>query len=233
MSTSTGSRPVTALITPTPRRHFWIAVGAACALHSVLLLIASQAQPEKPLAAPVQRLQWRWVQPAVLPVPTMKHAPSAQEPSSPTHTRQARTKTAAAQDGSLPSAVSTNASASAATSLSSDVSIPTESNNQAPSQPALQLQLPASPPSRASTRTMLGQALNDARSNSRRTTLEDRIAQVTTGNDALQVDVLGEGRKRVHLNGRCLDVHQARISQIDPMNEVSQRAMPGVKRCDQ
>ncbi len=46
----------------------------------------------------------------------------------------------------------------------------------------------------------MGQALNDARSNSRPTTLEDRIAQVTTGNDALQVDVLGEGRKRVHLN---------------------------------
>ncbi len=80
---------------------------------------------------------------------------------------------------------------------------------------------------------MLGQALNDARGNSPRSRLEDRIAQVTTGNDALQVDVLGEGRKRVHLNGRCLDVHQARISQIDPMNEVSQRAMPGVKRCDQ
>jgi hypothetical protein len=218
----------------TLRRHFWIAVGTACALHVVLLLIASQVQPEKPPAAPLQRLQWRWVQPPVLPVPTMKQAPFPQEPSAPTYTRQVRTTTAAAQDGSLPSAVSTinNASASAATSPSSGVSNQTESPSQSPSQPALQLQLPASPPDRASTRSILGQALNDARGNSRSTTLEDRIAQAATGNDALLVDVLGEGRKRVHLNGRCLDVHQARISQIDPMNEVSQRAMPGVKRCD-
>jgi hypothetical protein len=103
----------------------------------------------------------------------------------------------------LPSAISTinnHASASAATSLSSGVSNQAESTNQAPSQPALQLQLPASPPDHPSTRSIMGQALNDARSNSRPTTLEDRIAQVTTGNDALQVDVLGEGRKRVHLN---------------------------------
>ena len=234
MSTSTGSRPVTAQITPTPRCHIWIAVGAACALHAVLLLVALKVQDGKPLTPPLQRLQWRWVQPQVLPVSITKQAPSPQEPASPPNTRQARKKTAAAQDNSLPSAISTinNASASTATSLSSSVSNQAESTNQAPSQPALQLQLPASSPNRPSTRSILGQALNDARSNSPRATLEDRIAQVTTGSDVLQVDVLGEGRKRVHLNGRCLDVHQARISQIDPMNEVSQRAMPSVKRCD-
>jgi hypothetical protein len=80
---------------------------------------------------------------------------------------------------------------------------------------------------------MLDQALNDKRSNSRRNTLEDGIAQATTGNDALQVEHLGDGRKRVRMSGRCVEVHQARISHIDPINEVSQRAMPGLRSCDQ
>lgn len=79
---------------------------------------------------------------------------------------------------------------------------------------------------------MRSQALNDARSNTRNNTLEERIGQVTTGNDGLHVDTLGEGRKRVRMNGRCVDVHQARIAQIDAMNEVSSRTMAGVKPCN-
>jgi hypothetical protein len=100
-----------------------------------------------------------------------------------------------------------------------------------PADAPLQLQLPTSSTGWTAPHSMRSHALNDARSNTRNNTLEDRIGQVTTGNDGLQVDTLGEGRKRVRMNGRCVDVHQARIAQIDPMNEVSMRAMPGLKPC--
>ena len=209
-------------------------MGGACALHAIFLIGGFQRQRDQPRDAPLQRLQWRLVPPQALPAPALEQAPSPREPSAATNTRGPRTKAAVRQEGTWAPTMTPidNATATTPSAQSFPESNQTESSRPAPSQTPLQLQLPISPPDRPSTRSPLGQALNDARGNSRSTTLEDRIAQATTGNDALQVDVLGEGRKRVHLNGRCLDVHQARISQIDPMNEVSQRAMPGVKRCD-
>ncbi len=215
-----------------------MAIGGACVLHAMLLMGAFHLRLERQPTAPAQRLQWRWVQSDVLPLPPIPQATAAtasREPRGSTNPRPARIDKETARGHSLPPAVSTlqNVNTSATTPTPSGMGEHSESTRPAPAQQPLQLQLPASPPDRPSASNLLNQALNDGRSNTRRTTLENRIAEVTTGSDGLRVEDLGEGRKRVHWRGHCLDVQQARISRIDPMNEVSQRATPGVNRCAQ
>ncbi len=97
---------------------------------------------------------------------------------------------------------------------------------------SLDLRLPAPSLRATTTPSVRSQALNDGRSNTRTPGLEEQIRNATTRNDVLQIEDRGDGRKRVRLNGHCFDVHQARISQIDAMNDVSARAMAGVKPCD-
>ena len=76
------------------------------------------------------------------------------------------------------------------------------------------------------------QALNDPRGNSRAPhRLEEGIRNATTRNDRFEVEERGLGRRRVRGGGRCVDVQQARIAQIDPMNEVSARTMAVVEPC--
>jgi hypothetical protein len=101
--------------------------------------------------------------------------------------------------------------------------------------PPLDLRLPSAgmgPAAAMAPQSVRSQALNDPRSNLRAPLLEERIANATTRNDKLQEEDRGEGRKRVRQNGRCVDVYQARIAQIDAMNEVSRRAMSAVKPCE-
>jgi hypothetical protein len=104
--------------------------------------------------------------------------------------------------------------------------------------PPLDLRLPAAGTrmmrsDSASPQSMRDQALNDPHSNVRPASLEERIASATTRNDKLQVENRGEGRKRVSMHGQCWDVHQARISQIDPINDVSRRTMSTAKPCEE
>ena len=233
MSTTADSLPISGTIAPTPQPLFWMALGGACVLHVLLLWLlgASQPHPDRPLDKPFPRLQWRWVPPSTSDQPAVKPAHSKAEPPEPKDNQQARKTVRDVDQGRLPTAPNTNGDANASSSAG-DTSVQAESSTDTPFQAPLQLQLPTARPGEPRPTSVRGLALNDARSNSRASSLEDRIAQATTGNDALQVDNLGDGRKRVRMNGRCVDVHQARISQIDAMNEVSARAMPGLKTCD-
>ncbi|MFM8898853.1 MAG: hypothetical protein ACKOF9_02765 [Burkholderiales bacterium] len=216
------------------QRRVLIAVGAACALHALLLMGLLKNAPPTPshrLAAPSkERLQWRWLPATATPV---------------NGTRSVEThKDAIGPRAAIPPAARPTVGRPAGRTYSpheqqtepSDLPSQASARPPLPSAPLtadapLQLQLPTSPPAWESTHSIRSQALNDTRSNTGRNTLEDRIGQVTTGNDGLHVDTLGEGRKRVRMNGRCVDVHQARIAQIDAMNEVSSRTMAGVKPC--
>ena len=234
MSTAADSLPMAEKIAQTPRACFWIALGGAFVLHVLLLWLlgTAQPQPEKPVGTPSQRLQWRWIPPATVHQPAEKPVLSLAQPSGTTEMMQARKNSRDTGKSILPTASTANGGINTSSSAG-DAPVQQESSTHSPAQAPLQLQLPASLRSRPATNSMLDQALNDNRSNSRRNTLEDGIAHATTGNDALQVEHLGDGRKRVRMSGRCVEVHQARISQIDPINEVSQRAMPGLRSCDQ
>jgi hypothetical protein len=234
MSTAADSLPMAEKIAQTPRACFWIALGGASVLHVLFLSLlgTAQPQPDKPVGTPSQRLQWRWVPPATVHQPAEKPAPTLAQPPGPMEMRQARKNTRDDGKSILPAASTANGEINTSSSAG-DAPVHQESSTHSPIQAPLQLQLPASLRSRPATNSMLDQALNDNRSNSRRNTLEDGIAHATTGNDVLQVDKLGEGRERVRMNGRCVEVHQARIAQIDPMNEVSRRSVAGLKRCDQ
>ncbi len=76
------------------------------------------------------------------------------------------------------------------------------------------------------------QALNDPRANSRAPQrLEEGIRNATTRNDRFEEEERGLGRRRVRGWGRCVDVQQARVAQIDPMNEVSARTMAATGPC--
>ncbi len=106
-----------------------------------------------------------------------------------------------------------------------------------PPPPPLDLSLPARPwiaPADAPRpgSGVRAQALNDPRANSRAPhRLEEGIRNATTRNDRAEVEERGLGRRRVRGGGRCVDVQQARIAQIDPMNEVSARTMAVVEPC--
>ncbi|WP_198937940.1 hypothetical protein, partial [Pelomonas sp. KK5] len=79
----------------------------------------------------------------------------------------------------------------------------------------LNLALPAAPPASAPLRNP---ALDDPRANTRRASLETRIAN-TVGDGALHEEALGPGRNRFRQGSSCVETAQSRIAQIDPMNE--------------
>jgi hypothetical protein len=229
----------------TTRGPVLIALGAAVGLHVLLLLWGfpaatpgrSQAQTQ---AAP--HLVWRWLAPApqaesttatrtvqrelhhpsVATPPSRAATPTSNAPTThPVHTTNMGTS------GDTTNLVSPAGASDPIVDAPSDA-IP----NSASGSNALDLRLPAPALRGFTTPHVRSQALNDGRSNTRPRSLEQDIAAATTGNDGLLVEDRGLGRKRVRTSGRCVDVHQARIAQIDAMNEVSARVMPGLKSCD-
>jgi hypothetical protein len=104
----------------------------------------------------------------------------------------------------------------------------------APSPGKSALRLNWAPPSRpthpASAPTVREQALNDARSNTQRTTAEARMAQ-SVGDDRLQEEVLGDGRRRIRKDAACADVHRTHIAQLNPF-DARLRDLHVAKPCD-
>jgi hypothetical protein len=224
-----------------PTRPVLVALGLALGLHGLLLVWGRLALPPAPSAAQTPaatRLMWRWVAP-----PKVQNTPVADASLPRRTTRHSITTTTPAQRGqrspgephpAWSNPVNPQLVGPASPSGAPGQEVDARSN---PSEPAaagspLDLRLPTPSLRDTTTTSVRGQALNDVRSNTRAPSLEDHIAHATTRNDRLELEDRGLGRKRVRMNGRCVDVHQARISQIDPMNEVSARALPGLKACD-
>lgn len=229
-----------------PTRPVLIALGAALGLHVLLLIGGLHGAPStryenemRPHPAP--HLVWHWV----LPSQSASTAPAStaqQERSLPSAaTRSSRIAPPASNVQSAAPAMQALARTRGETATFTAPSNDSESAVHAPSGAAadavatngeLDLRLPAPSLRGVSAPSLRSQALNDVRSNTRSPHLEERIAAATTGHDGLQVEDRGMGRKRVRMNGRCVEAHPARVAQIDPMNEVSARAMPGLKPCD-
>jgi hypothetical protein len=92
----------------------------------------------------------------------------------------------------------------------------------------LKLALP--PRHRTQAASMVGAAMNDARSNSPAKTLESRLAAVM-GDGRWTREDLGEGRKRYRRGAQCIETRPFRGAQIDPFNESLRNAPDLVGDC--
>ena len=74
------------------------------------------------------------------------------------------------------------------------------------------------------------QALTDPRSNTRRPTAEARMAQAV-GDNRLQEEARGDGRRRLRKDGACVDVQRTQMAQLNPFDSRLQDLNVG-KPCD-
>jgi hypothetical protein len=74
------------------------------------------------------------------------------------------------------------------------------------------------------------QALDDPRANPVHKTLESHIAAANPS-DALVIEDLGGGRRRMRKGNDCVEVHDARIAGIEPFNQSVSPSMKGAMTC--
>lgn len=92
----------------------------------------------------------------------------------------------------------------------------------------------ALPPSRAgSAAEARAPALRDPRANSRPTRGATDALRALAGDPRLREETLaGEGRRRVHAGGGCVEVHTARAAQLDPFNQSVSPLPAQIRPCD-
>jgi hypothetical protein len=89
---------------------------------------------------------------------------------------------------------------------------------------------PSRPARRGNTPSVREQALNDARANTQRRSFEARMTQAV-GDDRLQEETLGDGRRRIRKGAVCADVHRTHIAQLNPFDS-RLRDLNVAKPCD-
>lgn len=190
-----------------PRRPGVGVAAAVAALHlaAALALLGARAWPDRRATTPAQAIEVRLI---TAPV-SRDQAQRKPERDAPAPTSASKTAAqGAAQAITLPPV---DASQSAPPAVATPVPAA-----DTPAAPALILDLPrsASAPQR-----WRSPALDDARANTPRRTLEAMIAGTMRGDDRLFEEPLGDGRIRYRRGSECALVTPARGAAIDPFNQ--------------
>lgn len=82
-------------------------------------------------------------------------------------------------------------------------------------------------------RDVRGQVLRDPRANSARRSPTDGLEALAGDRTRLAEERLaGEGRRRITIRGKCFEVHDARIGQLDPFTQSSTPTPKQARPCD-
>jgi hypothetical protein len=220
---------------PRRRRGLWPTWLLSAVLHAGLIVAwLNQAGPSVPRQVP--RMEVRIVPSPLTPPRAAAPAAQAQPPQgqaadlSPLRKPAARASQPAAitpqrkpepGDSPLPQLPSPDAAAIGDRQPSPSSTLQ-EPPSAAPASPGKStLRLDWTPPSRpaqpSSTPSVREQALNDARANTQGLRAEARMAQAV-GDDRLQEEALGDGRRRIRKGTVCADVHRTHIAQLNPFD---------------
>jgi hypothetical protein len=201
-------------------------------LHGGLLLAwLSTPTPRPP--APLPPAAIVWLQPPAAPTPPPRPvrrppaaAPDARAAPEPTRVPVQRPARRAPVE---PEAITLPLPLQPAPASSPSVAVPPAGPADPASSP-LQLALP--PGSWAEPTSPAARALNDPRANSghRPGTALSRLGE--RGPGLSEQAMAGQGRRRVTIDGACVEVHEARIQQIDPFNRSNSPLPAQVKSCD-
>jgi len=187
--------------------HRWLARGLVVALHAAVLLALWQHRPPR-LDAPGERR----VTTVRLIEPRRPPPPPREQPKAPATARlplPARPPAAAVPDTPRPDDAPPVATAPAAA--------PTP-EHAATEPPRMTLRLTL-PPGYAASASVRSAALNDPRSNTRRQTFEDRIANAAAVTGDWVEERAGDGRMRRRRGDTCVETEESRIAMIDRFNE--------------
>lgn len=191
--------------------HRWAARGLVVGLHLALLAVLWWHQPPRQAAPAAARVTVRIVTP--------RPAPPRATTSPPTPPRVAQpTLPAIVPPAFTPEGTSTAPLPAAP--------LPEVAATAEPPRSTLRLTLP--PGYAASSAAARNPALSDPRSNTPRSTLEDRIADATGGagawveepkdNHSLVVGALGDRRTVLRKGDTCMEVFRSRIADMNPFN---------------
>lgn len=203
----------------------WPVAAGVLALHG-LLLWALRPDAPAPRPTPPQQQTVTWLRLLADTAPPV-------QPATPTATRVPRPQGALRP---APPAAPTAAPPAAPPAASPVVAPPVEPQAitlpaPAPSPPPLMLALP--PPPAGSAPGWREQMLRDPRANSRPARGTTEALQSLAGDDRRREETMaGEGRRRVRVAGACVEVHQARMAQLDPHNQSSNPLPAQVRSCD-
>jgi hypothetical protein len=234
---------------PQPRRG----LGATWLLSALLhagLIVAWLQQPGPPAARQVPRMEVRIVPLPPPPADAATKAARLQPPPSQATTDLPAFRKPAARpsqpaaitlpggprpiDSPVPQRPSPNAAGTADPQprLSPPLQDPPAPPAPSPDKSALRLDWapPSRPAQQSNTPSVREQALNDARSNTQRPSAESRMAQ-NVGDDRLQEEALGDGRRRIRKGTVCADVHRTHIAQLNPFDS-RLRDVNVAKPCD-
>ncbi|MCY4746713.1 hypothetical protein NYO99_17180 [Pelomonas sp. UHG3] len=198
--------------------HRWAARAFVIALHAALLVAALLHRP--PGLAPARERQATSVR---LIAPPRQQAPL------PDPNRFAARRPSTAQAPSLSIAPTRDDTEIAAPTSPATPAPPAPTAVPPAEPPRITLKLTLPPGYAASSATARNPALNDPRSNTARTTLEDRIADATGGagawveehtsdNRNQAVGALGEHRRVMRRGNTCVEIFRSRIADSDPFN---------------
>jgi len=190
--------------------HRWIARLAVAALHIALFALLWLHRPP-PLHPPTERLLTtvRLVQPRQPPPPPAP--PAAPAPRLP------------APELPVPAPPAFSTEAPTPVTVSPTPTPPTVPATAEPPRTTLRLTLP---PGYAASASARNAALNDPRSNTRRLTLEDRIANAAAVTADWVEERTSDGRLRRRRGDTCVEAEESRIATIDRFNEnVAPRAV--------
>lgn len=206
--------------------HRWLARLLVVALHLTVLAGLWLHRPTSPGGAPARQFTTvRLIPPRAQPA---KRAPLPPAPPAPRRTAAPALPATAAV---APAAPAPPATAQPAAPAAATDAAPAEA-------PRATLRLLLPPGYAASAAAARNPALGDARSNTPRRTLEDRIADATGGSGAWAEDnpagnrsdvigALGERRSVLRRGDTCMEVFRSRIADSDPFNSsVAPRTVP-------
>lgn len=183
--------------------HRWIARIAVAALHLGLLALLWLHRPP-PLHEPMQRR-----------LTTVRLVPPRQVPPAPASPTADRPRLRA-PDLPLPAPPVFSTETPSLVSASPAPAGPAENAPAEPPRTTLRLTLPPGYAASASARSA---ALNDPRSNTRRLTLEDRIANAAAVTGDWVEERTSDGRMRRRRGDTCVETEESRIAGIDRFNE--------------
>ncbi|MEJ6001960.1 hypothetical protein [Paucibacter soli] len=182
-------------------------------LHAAALLMLGQAQGPK-AAKPLHQRLTVWL---------LQQPPPKSPPAKPAQTRsmpRAEPAAAAPPVRAVPEPVP----AAAPRAAEPGEPAPTPRSSVAP----LLLSLPAGP---AASQAWRNPALGDARSNTRRPSLEDKLAQAMDSEADRPDEIIGTTKRRVRYRGGCYDIEQPRNAQLDAFNESMRQSPALTKPC--
>jgi hypothetical protein len=201
-------------------------------LHGALLWLLLQAQPQRRDRADdpsaTRTVLLRWITPEAK-VPVLQAPPAAET---------ARREEKAPRPRAVSRAITSNAPPAPTAEFAYPqpapmpvATTPATAETSQPTATPLDLRLPRGTTSSAAAKSPASLATQDRRANNERLNFGEKLAEALGSDGRRTEENLGDGRIRFRSGADCVEAHESRAGQLDPMSQTTRPAPRGAKAC--